>query len=105
MQIETNEEVTIGDNFAHSVKGIETYTMKLKSRNSIQLFGVPYVAGIKRNLISISALEDDGFRIAFMGGKVLAWPKNSNIKRALTIGVRQGLLYELRAKTNLSLVH
>ena len=40
-----------------------------------------------------------------MGGKVLAWPKNSTIKKALTIGVRQGLLYELCTKTNLALVH
>lgn len=40
-----------------------------------------------------------------MGGKVLARPKNSTIKRALIIGVRQGLLYELCAKTNLALVH
>lgn len=40
-----------------------------------------------------------------MGGKVLAWLKNSTIKRALTIGVRQGLLCELCAKTNLALIH
>lgn len=105
MQIETGEEVTIGYDSAHSVKGIGTCTIKLKSGNSIQLSGVLYVPGIKRNLISISALEDDGFRIAFMGGKVLPCPKNSTIKRALTIGVRQGLLYELCAKTNLALVH
>lgn len=105
MQIEINEEATIGDDSTHSVKGIGTYTIKLKSGNLIQLSRVLYVLGIKRNLISISILEDDGFRIAFMGGKVLAWPKNSTIKMALTIGVRQGLLYELCAKTNLALVH
>ena len=79
MQIET-DEVTIGDDFAHSVKGIGTCTIKLKSGNSIQLSGVLYVPGIKRNLISISTLEDDGFRITFMGRKVLAWPKIQPLK-------------------------
>ena len=105
MEIETYEEVTISDDSAHSVKGIRTCTIKLKSGNSIHLSGVLYVPGIKRNLISISALEDDSYKIAFMEGKVLAWPKNSTIKKALTIGVWQGLLYELCAKTNLALVH
>ena len=61
MEIETDEEVTISDDSAHLVKGIGTCTIKLKSGNSIQLFGVLYVPGIKRNLISISALEDDGY--------------------------------------------
>lgn len=61
MQIEIDEEVTISDDSAHSVKGIRTYTIKLKSENSIQLSGVLYVPGINMNLISISTLEDDGF--------------------------------------------
>lgn len=43
MQIKTCEEVTIGDDSAHFVKGIGTYTIKLKSGNSIQLSGVLYV--------------------------------------------------------------
>ena len=40
-----------------------------------------------------------------MEGKVLAWPKNSTLKKALTIGVRQGLLYELCTKSNFALMH
>ena len=80
MQIEIYE-VTIGDDSTHLVKGIGTCTIKLKFGSSIQLSRVLYVPGIKRNLISIPTLKDDGYRIAFMGGKVLAWPKNSTIKR------------------------
>ena len=77
----------------------------MKSGNSIQLSGVLYVPGIKKNLRSISALEGDGYRIPFMEGKVLAWPNNSTIKKALTIEVRQGLLYELCTEPNLAIVH
>lgn len=100
MQAETNEEVTIGDDFVHFVEGIETCTIQLKSGQSIQLFRVLYVPGIKRDLISISSLEDDAYRVTFMEGKVLPRENNSTIKKAQTIGVRQGLLYELCTKSN-----
>ena len=70
---ETNEEVTIGDDSAHPVKGVGTCTIKLESGMEIQLKDVLYVPEIKRNLISISALKDNGYKITFMNGKVLAW--------------------------------
>lgn len=88
MQIETNEEVTIGDDSTHFVKRIGTCTIKFKLGKLIHLSRDLYVLSIKRNLISISTLEDDGYKVTFMEGKVLAWAKNSNIKKAQTIGVR-----------------
>ena len=81
-----NGEVTIGDNSAHSVKGIGNCTLKLKSGSSLLLKGVLYVPGIKRNLISVTTLEDDGHNVAFMDGKVISWAKNSSIKKAKLIG-------------------
>ena len=51
--------------------------------------------GIKRNLVSISGLADQGYRIAFQEDKVLSWPKNSTIKKAISIGVREGSLYKI----------
>ena len=66
-----NDEVTIGDNSAHSVEGIGNCTLKLKSGNSLLLKGVLYLLGIKRNLILVTALEDDGHNVAFVDGKVL----------------------------------
>lgn len=61
--------------------------------------------GIKRNLVSISALEDKGYRITFMEGKVLAWPKNSTIKKAHTIGIRHGCLYKQCTTPTQALIH
>lgn len=88
MKEENDEEVTIGDDSTHPVKKVGTCTIKLKSGVSLQLRGVLYVPGIKRYLVSISALEDNGYRVTFMDNKILAWPKNSSIKKAKTIGQR-----------------
>jgi hypothetical protein len=46
-----------------------------------------FVRGLKKNLLSIFALEDKGFRVAFVDGQVLLWPKGSNIDSATLIGV------------------
>lgn len=103
--VNSNEEVTIGDDSSYPVKGIGTCTINLNSGISLQLTNVLYVPGIKRNLVSISALEDKGYRITFMEGKVLAWPKNSTIKKAYTIGVRHGCLYKLCISSSQALMH
>jgi len=42
---------------------------------------------MKRNLVSISALEDKGYKVTFSEGKVLAWHKDSHINYARVIGV------------------
>lgn len=105
MEKGSNEEVTIGDDSAHPVKGVGTCTIKLKSGISIQLTGVLFVPGIKRNLVSISTLEDNGYRVSFIEGKVMAWPKTATFKRAQVIGYRQGHLYELCNEPNQTLLH
>ena len=82
-----DEEVTIGDDSNYLVKGIETCTIQLKSNISLQLTDALFVLGIKHNWVSNSALEDKGYRISFIDGKVLAWPNNPKIKKAHIIGV------------------
>ena len=51
--------------------------------------------GIKINLVSISRLVDQGYKIAFQGDRVLSWTKNSSIKKAISIGIRDENLYKL----------
>ena len=36
---------------------------------------VLFVLGLKKKLLSISALDAKGMRVAFVDGKVLMWPK------------------------------
>jgi hypothetical protein len=38
-----------------------------------------YVSGLKKNLLSVAALEDKGYKVAFMDGKVVIWPKDGQL--------------------------
>jgi hypothetical protein len=64
-----------------------------------------FVPGMRRNLVSISALEDKGYKIAFSDGKVLAWHKNASMGLARVIGVREDSLYRLIGRPTQVLVH
>eukprot|EP00253_Pinus_taeda_P027514 PITA_27514 len=55
-----------------------------------------YVPGLKKNLLSISSLEDKGYGIAFVDGQVLLWKKDSSFESPKVIGLRIGGLYRLR---------
>lgn len=97
--------MTIGDNFTYPVKGIGTCSIHLSTRVTLHLKDVLFVPGIKRNLISIFGLADQGYRFFFQESKVLYWIKNSNIKNVISIGVKEGSLYKICNSTNLALNH
>ena len=46
-----------------------------------------YVLGLKKNLLSISALDKKGFRVSFVDGEFLIWSKGKTIDDATVIGV------------------
>jgi hypothetical protein len=50
---------------------------------------------MKRNLVSISALEDKSYKVTFPEGKFLVWHKESHINSSTVIGVRERSLYRL----------
>jgi hypothetical protein len=79
--------VDLGDDSRHAVKGVGESSYQLYLGNSISIKDVLFIQGLKKNLLSISALEDKGFRIAFVDGQVLLWPKSSSIYSATMIGV------------------
>ena len=47
---------------------------------------VLYVSGLKKNLLSISGLEEKRFRVAFVDGQVLMWPNEKTIDDVVVIG-------------------
>ena len=47
---------------------------------------VLYVPGLKKNILSISALDANGMRVAFVDDQVLMWPKGKTINDAIVIG-------------------
>ena len=89
------EGVTIGNNSTYPVKGIGTCSIQLRTGVTLKLKDVLFVLGIKRNLVSIYELVDEGFQVTFNEDKVLYWPKYSNLKNAIIIGSRDGTLYKL----------
>ena len=51
---------------------------------------VLYVLGLKKNLLSISGLEENGFRVSFIDFQVLMWPKGKTIDDVFVIDVQEG---------------
>ena len=89
----TNLEIILGDNATYPVKGIGIVTLHLNQGQTIHLQEMVYVPDLKKNLVSISAMEDRGFKVAFINGKVRIWQRNP--KDAFTIGFRVEGLYQV----------
>ena len=89
----SNLEVKLGDNSTYPVKGIGTATLPLNQGQTIHMQEVLYVPDLKKNLVSISAMEDKGFKVAFLDGKVCIWQRNP--KYAFKHGFRVEVLYQV----------
>ena len=79
--------VELGDNKSYGVRGLGSTSLKLDNGSKLHLNNILYVPSLKKNLLSISCLEDRGARIAFVDGKVLVWGKNYSIDKFGVIGV------------------
>ena len=66
---------------------------------------VLFVPGLKKNLLSISALDKKGYRVAFIDGQVLMWPKGKSIEDVVVISEEEGGLYKLKGHLETALVH
>jgi hypothetical protein len=61
----------------------------------ISFTNVLYVPGMKKNLISVSTLQDRGLEVTFRGSEVLIHPRGSSLASGQVIGVREGTLFRL----------
>jgi hypothetical protein len=89
-------KVTLGDDYQSPIKGVGESTYKIDSVTSMKMKDVLYVPGLTKNLLSFSALDKKGFRVAFIDGEVLMWPKGKTIEDAIVIGTKEGGLYMLK---------
>jgi hypothetical protein len=64
--------VQIGDTAKYAVKGVGTNLFRLKSGKPLKMSEVLYVSRLKKNLLSISCMEEKGYVLAFIDGKVLS---------------------------------
>eukprot|EP00253_Pinus_taeda_P009813 PITA_09813 len=67
---ETNLEIVLGDNSKYLMKGIGNVTFQLNQGNTFNLQDVLYVPDLKKNLVSISTMEEEVYKVAFSDGKV-----------------------------------
>jgi hypothetical protein len=75
-----------------------TITFQLDSGGSLDAEDVLYKPWLKKNFLSVLAMEDMGFSITFQRGKVLKHAEKSSSVSAMVVGVREGTLYRLQGK-------
>ena len=102
---ESHQKVNLGDDYQYPIKGVGEASYKLESRKLPNMKDVLYLPGLKKNLLSISGLEKKGFRVAFVDGQVLMWPRGKTIDDAIVIGVEEGGMYKLKGISYQALVH
>jgi hypothetical protein len=100
-----SHKVTLRDDYQYPIKGVGESNHKLNSRNSLKMKDVLYVLGLKKNLLSISALEKKGFRVSFIDGEVLMWAKGETLNEAIIIGSEENGLYKLKGHSKASMTH
>ena len=92
---ESPHKVKLGDDYQCPIKGSGESSYKLEYGKSMIMKEVLFVPGLKKNLLSISALDAKGTRVAFINGQVIMWPKGKTINDAVVIGEQEGGLYKL----------
>ena len=95
----------LGDDYQYPIKGSGESSYKLDSGKSMVMKDVLFVPRLKKNLLSISALDEKGMRVAFVDGQVLMWPKGNTIDDVVVIGEQEWGLYKLKGQLEQALVH
>jgi hypothetical protein len=92
---EIKMEIELGYDTTVRVVGRGTVAFQRDTMPPISFRDLLFVHGLKKNLISVSTLQDRGLEVSFKGTEVLIHPKGSNITFWKVIGVRDGKLYRL----------
>ena len=79
LEHESPHKVKLGDDYQYPIKGSGESSYMLDSGKYMKMKDVLFVLGIKKNLLSISALDAKGMRVAFVDGQVLMWRKGNTL--------------------------
>jgi len=63
-----DQEVVLGDESVIRGVGVGIVSLQRKSQTPLKVTEVMHVLGLKKNLISISAIEDRGYVVVFRDG-------------------------------------
>ena len=91
--------------YPYPIKGSGESSYKLDSGKSMTMKEVLFVPRLKKNLLSIFALDAKGMRVAFIDGQVIMCTKGNTINDVVVIGEHEGVLYKLRGHPIQALVH
>lgn len=80
-----------------------TLTFDREPKPPLMVLDVLYVPGMRKNLISISTLEDRGYEIFFRRGQVLIYPKGAPADSARVIEVHHAKVYKCSFQSLLAL--
>jgi hypothetical protein len=105
--IEQNSQLQLelGDNSKYVVKGVGTTLFQLNSGNPLKMSEVLYIPRLKKNLLSISSLEDRGYAVDFVDGKVLSWINGLSLDSEEVIGTHDENLCKMTGHPTQALVH
>jgi hypothetical protein len=98
-------EVVLGDDWVVKAVCSGTISFQRESLPPMLLREVLYVLGSKTNLVSVSAIEEMGYKVLFHKGQVLLFHKGSSITSAKVIGTRHEKLYKLMFQPASALCH
>jgi hypothetical protein len=98
-------EVVLGDDREVKVAGCGTVSFRRESLPPMTLTEVLYVPGLKKNLVSVSTIEEKGYEVLFHDGQVLLFPRGSSITSAKVIGTRHERLYKFLFQPVRALIH
>jgi hypothetical protein len=98
-------QVELGDDAKYPVAKVGTIPFQFESGNSLDVDDVLFVPGLKKNLLSVSVMEDKGFAMEFKNQQVLIRPKDSSPNTAQVTGVREGNLDRLQGEPIRAFVH
>ena len=87
---ESPHKVKLGDEYQYPIKSNGESSYKLDSRKYLTMKEVFFVPGLKKNILSISALDAKGMRVAFIDDQVIMWPRGKTIDDAVVIGEQEG---------------
>ena len=88
-------QVELGDEVRYEVNGVGSISLQLDSGSILHLKEVLHVLGLKKNLISVSVLENKGYLVVFTEKKTLLWQRGVHLKQAETVRVQEGGLYKV----------
>jgi hypothetical protein len=99
-----NLVIDLGDDKCYKVKGVGTFLFQRELGKPLSFSDVLYVLGLKKNLISVSTLEDKWYEVNLRKGSVFVMPTRSSENMGRMIGVREEKVYKLQFQPGRALV-